>query len=117
MDVPTVFIILVLGYLISFWAHGFLGVFQAYRAAVSGGAQKELQKALAVFRGLQRNFIICAFIGIFLGIITVLADIENLTRVGQCMAAVLISGLYAALFSLFLVSPFRSRVEALLVEE
>ena len=117
LDIPVIFIVLILGYLLSFWAHGFNGVAKAYRCAVSGGTRLELEKARVVLSALQRNFIFCASFGVITGIIAVLANIGDLSVVGQAMAATLISALYAVIFCLLLVLPFRASVEAELTEE
>ena len=70
---------------------------KAFRSALEKTPfdKKEVEQGLVFFRTLQKLFFSTAGLGFFIGLIAVLRDISNPTRVGQNLAIALLVVLYA----------------------
>jgi flagellar motor component MotA len=120
VDIPTMVIIPIAAFLLSFMSHGFEGVLLAYKTALfkKNQTSKEfIEKGIAVFKGLQRNFVFLSFAGVLTGVIAMLVVVTEVTSFARGLAVAILSFYYAVLGILFLVLPFKNRLEEAKAEQ
>jgi flagellar motor component MotA len=81
--------------------------------------EQELRQAAVFFVSLQRFFLLSGAIGALIGIVTILAQLQEvaMARIGQGVALLLITVFYSLVLTLVLVVPFRAAVERRLAEK
>jgi len=82
-------------------------------------SEQELRQAAVFFTSLQRCFLLSGAIGALIGIVTILAQLQEaaMAKLGQGFALLLITVLYALVLTLVLAVPFRAAVERRLAEK
>ncbi|MCX7040878.1 MAG: MotA/TolQ/ExbB proton channel family protein [Spirochaetes bacterium] len=82
-------------------------------------SEQELRQAAVFFASLQRCFLLSGAIGALIGIVTILAQLQEvaMAKLGQGFALLLITVLYALVLTLVLAVPFRAAVERRLAEK
>ncbi len=81
--------------------------------------EQELRQAAVFFMSLQRFFLLSGAIGALIGIVTILAQLQEvaMAKIGQGFALLLITVFYALVLTLVLAVPFRAAVERRLAEK
>ncbi len=76
-------------------------------------SEQELRQALVFFTSLQRFFLLSGAIGALIGIVTILAQLQEvaMAKLGQGFALLLITVFYSLVLTLVLAVPFRAAVE------
>jgi flagellar motor component MotA len=82
-------------------------------------SEQELRQAAVFFTSLQRFFLLSGAIGALIGIVTILAQLQEvaMAKIGQGFALLLITVFYSLVLTLVLVVPFRAAVERRLAEK
>jgi flagellar motor component MotA len=82
-------------------------------------SEKELRLAAVFFTSLQRFFLLSGAIGALIGIVTILAQLQEvaMAKIGQGFALLLITVFYSLVLTLILAVPFRAAVERRLAEK
>jgi flagellar motor component MotA len=82
-------------------------------------SEQELRQAAVFFASLQRCFLLSGAIGALIGIVTILAQLQEaaMAKLGQGFALLLITVLYALVLTLVFAVPFRAAVERRLAEK
>ncbi len=76
----------------------------------------ELEKGIIFFKAMQKYLFIAGCIGFFIGLITMLALLDDPERIGAGMALALITFLYGLFFNMAVAIPFRTGLEKKLKE-
>jgi flagellar motor component MotA len=82
-------------------------------------SEQELRQAAVFFTSLQRFFLLSGAIGALIGIVTILAQLQEVAvaAIGRGFALLLITVFYSLVLTLVLVVPFRAAVERRLAEK
>lgn len=76
----------------------------------------ELKNGIIFFTTMQKYLGISGAIGVMMGLIAMLASLENPEKIGQGLALSLITVLYALFFSMAVAVPFKAGLEKRLIE-
>ena len=76
----------------------------------------EIRKGISFFRAAQRYLLITGGIGAMMGLIAMLATLEDPERIGKSLALTLLTVLYGLFFTMAIAVPFRTALEKKLAE-
>ena len=76
----------------------------------------ELKDGILFFKSFQKYLAIAGGIGFFMGLIAMLATLDDPEKIGRGLALALITVLYAMFFSMIITVPFRTGLERKLNE-
>lgn len=108
-DLPSLLLVPIAPAVFMLLAYGWPGAASAIRAPLKAGAtRRELAMSAAFWKGFGQTAWGFGAMGSALGLIAVLANLTDRTKVGPNAAIALITMLYAALFNVGLVLPFQT---------
>ncbi len=117
VDFPSLLMVPVLPLLYMAVLYGFPGMAAAFRAPFSpASGARELGLSLAFFRDLGRSFWLFGSMGMCLGLIEVLRNLTDRSKIGPNLAITILTALYAAVFNLLLAHPFAAQARRRLAE-
>ena len=102
-DAPSLFIVVVPSLLISFAFHGLGSVFDALRSKERG--EHELKDSIVILRTLQNLTRACGCIGSLMGLIMMLANMDDPAKIGPAMAVAVLSVLYGLFIAELFLGP------------
>ncbi len=109
VDVPSFIVVPVIPLLYMGFLYGFPGLGAAFRAPGSSLAtMQELRSSAAFFKDLGKAFWLFGLLGSATGLVEVLRNLTDRTKLGPNLAIAILTMLYAATFNLVLVLPFLS---------
>ena len=106
-DAPSFFIVIVPTLLLSFAFHGPTSVFGALRSQDRG--EPELKNSIVVLRTLQNLTRACGCIGSLMGLVMMLANMDNPAKIGPAMAVAVLSVLYGLFIAELFLGPLISQ--------
>ncbi len=118
LDIPSLLVVLVPALLMSLASYGLseMGSYFALAFKKEGAAPVALEKGIHFFDTLQTYFKISAAIAFSMGLILILATLDDLSKIGPYLAVAVISVLYACVLALLLTVPFRTALEKKMIE-
>lgn len=113
LNLPSLVIVLVIAVALSLCTFGPAEILRYFAIAFSGDGndQRELREGVVFFRALQWYLIAGGLIGFMIGLITLLAGLQNATSVGSGTAIALLTLLYGLVLAAGVAVPFRSALE------
>jgi flagellar motor component MotA len=107
LDIPSLLIVGVFPFLFVSVLFGFKEMVSAFSAALEKGAGKEkLIRALNFFKIYGKTTWIAGFIAVIIGLVAILANLDDKTALGPNLALVLISMMYGGIINIAIVMPF-----------
>jgi len=117
VDLPSFIIVPVIPLLYMGFMYGFPGLGAAFKAPGSGTAtRQELRLSLCFFKDLGKAFWLFGLLGSATGLVEVLRNLTDRTKLGPNLALAMLTVLYSATFNLVLVVPFLSTARRRLAE-
>ena len=112
LDIPSLLIILVFDLLFSVCLYGAVPSGQYFRAVFQKEPEEPLrQQAIRYFRSMAGYTLAVGLMGFILGMIAVLANLEDTSSVGPNLAVGIITVLYAVMVNMAVFIPFRAALE------
>jgi hypothetical protein len=115
VDIATLVLILFMPFASGFISHGpsAMGraIALAFASETDGARPDELKRALCCLRALGRYTVMASLVGVFLGVVLILENLNVPSKIGPCMAVCLISALYASLLMSLFFGPLVARLE------
>lgn len=78
---------------------------------------EEIKKGIVFFKTMQKYLLIASGIGVMMGLIAMLATLEDPEYIGKGLALALLTLLYSLYFNMIIAIPFRSSLEKKLAEQ
>ena len=78
---------------------------------VGMGEKKELEKSIICFNFLKRILITSSIAAVIMGVVCIMASLEDRTSLGPNLAFALIVPFYVAIFTIIVVEPLRAAAE------
>ena len=112
IDVPSVLIVFVTGFCLAFAAHGFLRVLSALVAGFSPTkvTDEDSARDALILQTLRNTICAAAVVGYIIGLIQMLTNMADPTRIGPAMAVALLTSLYAVIFGELMLGPMVNRL-------
>ena len=112
-DGPALLIVLLPTALFGASFHTPQGLTSAIRFALSGQVDpEEAQKARATLKTLRSLAIAAGIVGFLIGLVAMLANLSDPTKIGPAMAVAILCPLYATLLAEFIFRPLSQRIES-----
>ena len=102
-DAPSLFIVFVPSLLLSFAFHGPSSVFDALRS--NERDEQALKDSIVILRTLQNLTRACGCIGSLMGLVMMLANMDNPAKIGPAMAVAVLSVLYGLFIAELFLGP------------
>jgi hypothetical protein len=101
-----------LGFGLGFGAHGFQRTMGAFKEGYEGTAagDGEQGESLAILQHLRRCFYAVSGIGILIGLVSMLVNLDDPTQIGPAMAVALLSPLYGLFMAEVIVGTLAARL-------
>ncbi len=115
-DAPSLIVVIVPALLMCFAVFSPRDIGRSFRAAWGGVEERDLKAAAVFFRALERYFLLSGFLGVLMGVISMLPASGSDANTKTGFALLLISIFYALTLLLVLAVPFRAAVEKKLAE-
>ena len=114
IDIPSVLIVFVTGFCLAFAAHGFLRVLSALVAGFSPTkvTDEDSARDALILQTLRNTICAAAVVGYIIGLIQMLSNMADPSRIGPAMAVALLTSLYAVLFGELILGPMVNRLHA-----
>jgi flagellar motor component MotA len=117
VDLPSLIIVPVIPLLYMGFLYGIPGLWAAFKAPGSSLAtMQELRSSAAFFKDLGKAFWLFGLFGSAIGLVEVLRNLTDRTKLGPNLAIAIRTVLYAATFNLVLVLPFLSTAQRRLAD-
>ena len=121
VDLPSLVVVLGLASILSLGGFSFSEIRNFFKVAfrsgdVSGSEFETLKKAAVYFRALQGYLILSGILGTLLGTITMLAQYEDKSMLGQGVALALLTVFYAVILIATVALPLRAAAEKRIAE-
>ena len=110
VNVPSIIIVLGGCVFMSMGAHGFGGVWQALSAGFSSSEDENAKHHIAVLRTVRTTLCASGAIGFLIGLVQMLANLSDPSRIGPAMAVALLTMFYAVFLAELLVAPMINRL-------
>ncbi len=115
LNLPSIVLVLSVGFGTVFFGHGRRGLALLFRATfheVNGNASGH---AAEVARTASRAFIGAGWLGLVIGIVQMLAHLDDFSKIGPALALALLTVFYGQMFSTLLWMPTERRMDAKVV--
>ncbi|MFC1477110.1 MotA/TolQ/ExbB proton channel family protein [candidate division KSB1 bacterium] len=115
---PSLFITVILSGILLLGAFSPIEIFSYFAAAFRKKTDdtKTIKHALNFFDTLQRYLLFSAFVGVIVGIISMLVNLEDPEALGPGTAVCLLTLFYSLTLILIIVAPFRAGLKKRLIE-
>jgi len=108
LDIPSFVLVGVLPFLFISTLYGFKEMAQAFSMAFKkSNAQEDLAKALTFFQKFGNTIWLTGILGVIIGIVSMLINLDDKSAIGPSLALALISLFYSALINILLIIPFK----------
>jgi len=106
-DLPSFILVVILPFLFVSILYGFKDMAHAFATPFKKESnQDNVAKAVVFFQKYGKTVLLTGIIGVIIGIITMLATLDDVNQVGPAVALALISLLYSAVINVLIVIPF-----------
>jgi len=106
-DLPSFILVVILPFLLVSILYGFKDMAYAFATPFKKESnQDNVAKAVIFFQKYGKAVLLTGIIGVIIGIITMLATLDDKSGIGPAVALALISLLYSALINVLIVIPF-----------
>ncbi len=112
IDVASVLIVFVTGFCLAFAAHGFLPVLSALVAGFSPTkvTDEDSGRDALTLQTLRNTICAAAVVGYIIGLVQMLSNMSEPTRIGPALAVALLTSLYAVIFAELILAPMVNRL-------
>ena len=117
-DIPSLLLIVLaaLFMLLSTYSFRDIGTYFSIGISRKDTDTVTLEKGILFFKTMQKYLIIMGVVGAMMGLIAMLATLDDPDRIGKGLALCLITVLYAVFFNIAVAIPFRTELEKQLIE-
>ena len=102
--------------LLANYSLGDIGKYFSIGFGTEASSPADLKNGILFFKSFQKYLLISGGIGFFMGLIAMLATLDDPDRIGLGIALSLVTVLYAFFFSIIIAVPFRTGLEKKLNE-
>ena len=113
INLPSALIVLVVGFGTLTFAHGGKNLVLLLRALFSQVEEKDAQRVALVAQSAHKSFLYAGGLGSLVGVVAMLANLDDPSAIGPAVAVALLTLLYGAFAAVFLWMPTERRMRAM----